>query len=209
MNSLLPDVLLNRRWIRRMRPFRHVIAEHVFTADYYTQLSSAFYTVLRQGLSEGGDSRRLTPLRTGDDAYGLTFTDNDTGPFSIFMSSEWRRLIAAICGISATKYVHAGLHHHKRGSKDGQVHNDLNPGWFLDREASPNRSDSMCSALYCDYTTGTVGGLRSPLTLSVVPVQVVRAVTVIVYLSNPPWHSGDGGKQDFIPMLATPVPLQL
>jgi hypothetical protein len=125
-------------------------------------------------------------MARGSEAFGLNFTSNIEGAFRLFVTREWHDMLASLFGVQASGHVNAGIHHHRIGSEDGRVHNDLNPGWF----AGPPTRDgvTVSDGKFCHYTTGTVAysGLQ--------PIEVIRAVALIFYLCNPSWRDGQGGE---------------
>jgi hypothetical protein len=47
--TTIASVLVNRRWMWRIDPFRHVVAQDVFEPDSYQYLEAAFKTLFRAG----------------------------------------------------------------------------------------------------------------------------------------------------------------
>ena len=185
-NIPLAHVIGQRRWRVCTDPFPHVLAYDVFTPEFYTALDRAFGELLARGLSEGHDPTCFSRNIKNYDAYATTFGDIMPGPFNVLVSRPWHDMIANIMGVQATGDVNGGFHHHAKGSKSGEVHNDLNPGWFIDNP-DPFAVNLSRSEL-CSYSTGetTAPGIRKH--------QTVRAVAVLFYLHNPPWRPGDGGE---------------
>ena len=174
----LAVLLRSRRWLRRSQPFPHVVATDVFTPAVYSELEADF----RTRLVEGAFSNNMP----GYDALGVELDAVCDGPFGLFVTRQWHDLIAAITGVNATGQISGGLHHHRIGSANSAVHNDLNPGWFADVE----REDGIVVATrnLCAYSTG------EPAQENVCCNEVMRAVAVLFYLGNPPWSPGDGGE---------------
>lgn len=171
------DVIANRRWLRRSDPFPHVVADRVFTTDFYNELARA--------VAELVDSGKLAPLERHD-IFGRTLTSETRGPLTFFLSRGWADLLARVFAVSATGFVNCGVHHHAIGSSNGFPHNDVNPGWFIDEAAAdgvvlpqPDR---------CVYTSG------QRLDPSAEPVQMVRSVAMLFYVGNGSWQDGDGGE---------------
>jgi hypothetical protein len=181
----LAEIIRNRSWIRNSRPFPHVIAHNVFTVDFYRTLHQAFGRVLARGVSEGRATGRLSRNIVGYDAYGLSL-DGRHPEFAIFLSRAWHDVLAGLFDVEATGHINCGLHHHAPGSKDGWVHNDLNPGWFAELPTK----DGIVPARHglCNYTDGT---RARP---DILVTRVVRAVAMIFYLGNgPSWTGIEGG----------------
>ena len=65
------------------------------------------------------------------------------------------------------------------------MHNDLNPGWFVDYESGDGIN--VVRHEICSYTHGDI------FVEGVAPKETVRAVVMLFYLNNPSWHPGDGG----------------
>ena len=184
--GFLASVLNQRRWQVCTRPFPHIVARDVFTPDFYAELDSAFGGFLERGLSEDHDPARLSRNIRNYDAYSVSFAYDMPKPFQLFISREWHDMLARLAGVPATTDVSGGFHHHLRGSRSGEVHNDLNPGWFVD--AAPNGAVNLTRNDLCDYTTGHRRDPRTPTH------QAVRAVAVLFYLQNAHWREGDGGE---------------
>jgi hypothetical protein len=162
------------------------VAHDVFTPEFYAELERSFGALLARGLAEGHDPYRFSRSIRNYDAYSVNFGPYIPAPLDIFMSDEWHDMLAGVTGIRVTRDLNGGFHHHLRGSRSGSVHNDLNPGWFLNvaGESRVNISrDDLCS-----YSTGSVHqqNLRTH--------ETVRALAVLFFLHNPQWHPGDGGE---------------
>jgi hypothetical protein len=128
----LSKVLSNRRWLKRLYPFPHVVAREVFVAAAYQELEAAFQKIFAGGLSNQAGADQFAPCESGYDAYSLGFTPQLSGPLRIFLSPSWVELLARLTDTTHTGEVNGGLHYHKVGSRNGKVHNDLNPGWFAE-----------------------------------------------------------------------------
>jgi hypothetical protein len=182
----LSELIACRRWWRRSDPFPHIVARDVFAVDYYRSLERAFRALLARGLSESADARRFSRTMRNYDVYSLNLTSKIEGPLRIFRSRAWHDLLSSLTGVAVTGDVNGGFHHHAVGSKSGHLHNDFNPGWFVDRPASDGVN--LARQDLCSYLHGTA------LAPSVVPRCVVRAVATLFYLANPGWKPGDGGE---------------
>jgi hypothetical protein len=187
MKLTLHDILANRQWLRCKEPFLHFTAQNVFVEPVYRSLEAMFQRILSRGLGRTSDDNlRLTRNISDYDAYSLSFPPDLSGPLRIFISRPWHDMVANLTGVNATRDIHGGLHHHAIGSASGRIHNDLNPGWFVDRynDAGINAADWSL----CNYRTGDTYGS------GLVPRATVRAAAMLFYLNNPPWSQGDGGE---------------
>jgi len=185
-NIPLDRIVQQRRWQVRTEPFPHVIAYEVFTPAFYNWLDHAYGELLARGLSQQHDPTRFSRNIKNYDAYSTTFSDITPEAMAVFVSREWHDMLASIMGVRATGDVNGGFHHHVKGSKSGQVHNDLNPGWFVDNP-NPFVVNLSCNDL-CTYSTGKTN--REDVRVH----PTVRAVALLFYLHNPPWRFGDGGE---------------
>jgi hypothetical protein len=176
----LPQVLSNRRWVRRTAPFPHVIARDVFEPKFYADLERHVAEIRRD------NPAAFTRNMVSYDATSANIADHLNGPLGVFMSREWHDLIERIGGVRATGDVHASLHHHEPGSATGWPHNDLNPAWF---EGDPPAPDEIRAPtpLRVEYQKG-------PRFEGVVARETMRAVSLLFYLDNPIWKPGDGGE---------------
>lgn len=181
----LAGVLGDRAWLRRTEPFPHVVAHDVFTGACYARLAGALRSLLARGLSERPDPRRFARNIPGYDSYGMGFPADAPEPVGLFLSPEWRDLVAGLFGVPRTPYVFAGAHHHAPGSADGFVHNDLNPVWFVRSAHGETRTPEPER---CAYKDGA-----GPLA-DAEKIEVVRGVAVLFFLLNDGWRRGDGGE---------------
>jgi 2OG-Fe(II) oxygenase superfamily len=179
-------VLQYRRWQCCTRPFVHYIARDAFVPQFYAELDAAFAELMNRGLSEHHDPARFSRNISNYDAYSMLFDWNMPEPFRLFISREWHDMLAQLTDIPATGDVTGGFHHHRSGSESGQIHNDLNPGWFVDTQ-DPGKVNLSRNDL-CDYSSGKVHGTGYQVHES------VRALAVLMYLHNPSWHEDDGGE---------------
>jgi Rps23 Pro-64 3,4-dihydroxylase Tpa1-like proline 4-hydroxylase len=175
----------------------HFVCRDLFTPEFYARLDQAFGEVLDRGLAEDQDPTRFSRSIKNYDAYSMNFHQAMPEPFHIFISWEWHDMLANLGGVRATRDINGGFHHHLQGSKSGQVHNDLNPGWFLD---NPNPSGiNLSQSNLCDYSTGCVysEGLQVH--------ETVRALACLIFLHNPPWRAGDGGETGLYSYASQPI----
>lgn len=176
-SDALLGLLGSPRWLRRPRPFPHVLAYNVFTPDAYRELDRAFGELMTSIVD--------TPYLEGHDVYGATIAVEHAAEFHPLLTRSWHDLLAAMFDVAATGHVACGLHHHIVGGADGFPHNDLNPGWFA---ADPGPGEvELSDPRVVEYTTGAV---RRP---GAEPREVVRAVAAIFFLHNGDWSPGDGG----------------
>jgi hypothetical protein len=180
------EVIANRKWWYRLDPFPHFVAGEVFAEQFAAALQDAFGELLARGCSEHYEDARLSHNMQHSDAYGWDFPADIDGPLGFFYSSAWLDVLMRITGIEATRDVNAALHHHPPGSAHGRVHRDLNIGWFSDQP----RADGVnpMDLRRCSYTNGRQFAPDAQ------PRQTVRAATMIYFLANSTWRSGDGGE---------------
>jgi len=176
----LEQLLANRRWVRRRKPFPHVVAADVFVPSFYRELEQHFRRIERD------QPQAFARNMPGYDASGLDIGQHLDGPLALFASREWHDMIERVAGVGATGDVNASLHHHDPGSQSGWPHNDLNPVWFAGEPAGPE--DVVLSS------TGDVAYQTGPTRPGAPARNVIRAVSLLFYLANPPWQPGDGGE---------------
>jgi hypothetical protein len=185
----LDELLENRRWVRRVRPFPHVYAREVFTYAFYRQLHDEFERIERE------QPEVFQRNMVGYDASGTAISRFRDGPLGVFVSREWHDLIAGVAGVRATGDVNAALHHHDPGGDSGWPHNDLNPAWFGGPAPGPDeiRFENVDGVALHD-------GARPP---GVEARENIRAVSLLFYLGNPDWEPGDGGETGLFSDVAT------
>ncbi len=194
MNGILHDVLDGRRWRLRDYPFPHLWAESVFCRTRYEEMVAEFRTFL----TAGGGLGFQRNMR-GYDATGHGFQPGYHGAFDVFFALEFRDTLSHIFETPVTCDINAALHHHEPGAASGQVHNDLNPGWFLRKPSSDGAEVNLADSVRCSYRYGTTS---EP---ALETVERIRAVAVLYYLDNGPWFPGRGGETGLYPDVTTPV----
>jgi 2OG-Fe(II) oxygenase superfamily len=152
---------------------------------------------MARGLSKQHDPNRFSRNIRNYDAYSMVFSRNLPEPFRVFISREWHDMLAQLADIPATGDVTDGFHHHRKGSESGKIHNDLNPGWFVD-SAYPGDVNLSCEDL-CEYNTGRSNGSGYNVHESVL------ALAVLFCLHNAPWDSNDGGETGLYETYSQPV----
>lgn len=182
----LQDVLVDQEWSMVSAPFKHLLAQEVFTPEYFGRLEHNFRWLLAKGLSDNSDHNRLSRNMSGYDAYGYCFPNSECGPFELFFGQEWHDLFARLFNVKTTGDIQVCLHHHRTGSLSGSIHNDLNPSWF------PNRAPGTINV-----ATDVHSRPNSPGEPGNKLRQVMRAISIILFLNNGPWEPGDGGETGF------------
>jgi hypothetical protein len=184
----LGEILLNRRWNRRLEPFPHVVARDVFIPSVVDELAVGLKEVLEvgQGVSHFG----------WYDALGWSFRKDTDWPLRLFLTPEWHDLVSATMGITCTGHVSGGIHSHAIGSADGTIHHDLNPVYFP--ETDDGGPVHVVAPDEVDYMSGEV---RAP---GVTAHRVVRAIALLYYVGNEEWRPGDGGATGLYGQSGTP-----
>lgn len=193
----LEKILSGRSFRQRVSPFPHIVGEDVLAPGVYREVEAAFRAELRAGLSDTPGDGRFARTVPGYGAYVKPLLPAVTGPLALFVSRAWHDMLAALWDVEATLDMDAALHHHPVGSGDGWVHNDLNPGWFVDRP----RADgvNVSDPALCDHQHGTAA-VHAGL-----PRETVRAAALLFYLANDPWSPGDGGETGLYSSARSPV----
>lgn len=173
---LLADLLAHRRWWVIDTPVRHLRAENVFTNTVYDSIVATF----RERMTRGDLTRSIA----GYDASAAAVTTANAGGFAVFLTQAWHDTIASLLGVAATGDIIATLHHHAAGSTTGTVHNDLNPGWFPQRDAH-DTSVQVHDPVACNYRTGESR-------TGIATVQRTRAISLLYYFDTPAEVVGGG-----------------
>ena len=144
------DIVANRRWLSRAKPFPHVVVDNLFADGFYRALEHQFLEMLRrrpQALpSPGRDGRD----RGQQDMYAMMLPPNIGGPLAIFLSKEWHDTLAGLFAVPATGDIECLLHSHPVGSGHGWIHNDL---WAqaLESDAPDQRRKTVRAAAVLFY----------------------------------------------------------
>ncbi|HXN60447.1 MAG TPA: 2OG-Fe(II) oxygenase family protein [Acidimicrobiales bacterium] len=173
----LSEIVDNRRWRRRLKPFPHFVVPNLFVPSVAEEIEKAARKIID---GEGMD------VIARYDASGWGFPSDIDWPLRLFVTEEWCDLVSRAVGVDTVPYVSAGLHHHDVGGENGRPHNDLNPVYFADVDPR----DGMVSL------RGDLVDLKSGRRLqeNMPVIRHVRAVSILYYTANPPWHRGDGGQ---------------
>ena len=193
----LSSILAHRRWHFAERPFPHFHVQNVFTAKCYQAIELDFVSLFDKGLSDQPDADRLSRNMPGSDAFGWNLPPGIDGPLATFYDQRWHDLLAKLTGVQATGDVSGAVHFHRPGSQMGHIHRDLGVGWFPGKgwTGVVNPADrTRCSYIYGDV-----------LQPGIEVHEAVRAVTMIFYVSNPPWSKGDGGETGLYRFATDPV----
>jgi hypothetical protein len=172
----LDDIVANRNWRVRRKPFRHVHVQDVFIPSVAEEINSAVHKIL--------ENERLSAIARYD-ALGWGFSPDCDWPLRLFTTDAWRNLIAGVLNVETIPYVSGGIHHHEVGGESGQPHCDLNPVYFA--EATPRDGMVTLRGDLVDQKSGEI--LNEAPTVR----RTVRAVSILYYTANPPWNIGDGG----------------
>lgn len=176
----LPALLAHRRWVRRTDPFPHVVAQNVFTPEFYAAMHEQYLAFER--MNPGLFQRSLGNY----DATAVDLRQVQDGPLGVFLSRPWHDLMAGLFGVQATGDVSGNLHHHDPHSQSGWPHADFCPGWFPG--PPPGTDEIRLSANdIVDYRKG-------PVRSGIEARETIRAVSLLFYLGNPDWTPGDGGE---------------
>jgi len=195
--SDLALLIANKEWPVFDRPFPHCISLNVFVQDFYERIEASFRSILARGLAERPSPRQFSRTFASYDAYGAEIPLDLQNPLRVFVSRAWHDMLADVFKVRSTGDIAAGLHHHEVGSANGQVHNDLNPGWFVGHARQGDVNISNLNV--CNYKYGECRGK------GIIARETVRAVAMLFYVNNPPWHLGDGGETGLYETLRDPV----
>lgn len=186
----LTEVLNNKRWVKHNRPFDYVTAANVFSEPFYNSLVGAFKSyadLIDDPNSEAPNNDRFTMNKNGYDAYTLNIGQKSNKIFHFFFSEEWHDLLASLYNTDSNGFITLSLHYHKTGSRNGWIHNDLNPGWYIEN----GKRIKTTSPSECNYKTGDT------YTAGAGSTEGVRALTMIFYLNNEQKTLADGGGTAF------------
>ena len=184
----MAQLLERRPWVLCDDPFPHIRAVSVFTTAIHRELAAAFDTILSGRKLASWPQARFSRNMPGYDASAVDFDRLVGWPFSLFVSRPWHDLFARLFAVDAIRCVSGGLHHHAAGSRDGFIHNDLNPGWFVDTGGGEEEVIIPRGDL-CNYRNGATS-----VNANVIPRETVRGIAIIYYLNNPEWCALDGGE---------------
>lgn len=168
------DLLAHRYWVRRALPFPHIYARDVFTPDFYRRLTGEVERVRRD--SPQLFSPRDAEEQPGTAAVGLSQLRD--GPLAVFLSREWRDMIANVAGVGVAD-VTAALLTDPPGSPGTAPGNGYGPVWFPGDELAPDERRIDDNPLWSAAPGGREG---------------MRVLSATFYLGDTAWQPGDGGE---------------
>jgi hypothetical protein len=193
----LSTILANRRWWMKSSPWPHLVAENVLEPGFFAEIEKQFRSILDRGFGKPDDETRFSRNMPNSDAYGWNLPPDVGGPLALFYSRAWHDMLVATTGVSSTLDVNAALHHHQVGSANGSVHRDVGIGWFSDQPRADGINPMDLSR--CSYVSGQSPEKEMPVR------EVVRSLTLIFYLCNPDWRSGEGGETGLYERASDPL----
>lgn len=174
MNKALNKILSKPDWKINTFPFPHIFTQNVFIRQQYQKLcfdfNSRFSSVMIS--RERNSEAKL---------FTVDILEKPMDSLGCFVNPEWIRIIANLFGVPVTTYINMGLHYHSIGSPSTWVHNDLNPGWFIE-----THDEISFVSRYCNYKNGN----SSP---HLKKLKVIRSIAMIYYLDNPRIDEISGG----------------
>jgi hypothetical protein len=169
----LVEIVNNQRWMKRLRPFPHVVVPDLFVPSVAEEIHYAVRKII--------DDTTMNRI-SNYDASGSGLSPDTDWPLRLFLTPGWRELVSGALDVETVPFVNAGVHHHAEGGKSGTPHNDLNPVYFADSE--PRDGIVATRDELVDLKSGRVHKAGTPV------VRHVRAVSIIYYTANPEWHPG-------------------
>ncbi|MBH0778568.1 2OG-Fe(II) oxygenase [Nocardia bovistercoris] len=97
------ELFAHRRWVRRTRPFPHVYARDVFTADFYGRLVAEY--------------ARVHAEEYGHEHGGIPLADLRDGPLALFTTAEWRALVTGVTGVTEAGDIEGSVREHPAGAR--------------------------------------------------------------------------------------------
>ncbi len=178
----------NGDWFEYKIPFRHFRAENVLDAETYSRISKNFVAVQHGDIKgKNGDVYRLEKLSQNYDALMLGMNEELKNLFEPFFSVDFLTSIAEFLKVPFNFEIDGGLHSNLVNSGTGWIHNDFCNCWF-DKNFVREGNLTFPRRDMCDYFTGQQYSEKAK------PVKFVRAATLIFYLCNGDWTTGDGGE---------------
>jgi hypothetical protein len=167
-----------------MEPYPHVTVSNVFIPEFYSVLSSAYVDYVKEIFFKFKTAKKELKPYGETDTYIFRINHLSPSGLHVFMSNEWHVKLSSLFEIPFTKDINIAVHYHDKGSKNGSIHNDLNPGWFIETN---NDEINIADTMKCDYKTGElkVEGIRAK--------QTIRSLAMIFYLNNPNTADMSGG----------------
>lgn len=165
-------------------PFPHIVIDNIFNPETYASLEQIFQENFSRGLSESlSDVGKFHPFDIEYDGYVLTPPSRyrDKAPLSVFYSVAWNMFFSRLFKQPTTFETSLAFHHHPPGDSTGFVHHDFVDKYF---DMRARRSNMVIPS-----DTAVAQALPPHFFL-----REKRIISILFYLANPPWQSGDGGE---------------
>ncbi len=175
------------QWQEYALPFRHFSASNVFDSETYKQLSHQFTLILEMTAGKREGAYKMRPAQGSNDGLILGLTEKLATAFSPLFTEAWLRSLAELAGLKFLPRIEGALHSNPQGSRTGWIHTDCCSAWF-DESNSKAEELMLPPRRRCNYFTGKA---KAP---DAKPTEYIRAATMIFYLCNDGWESGDGGE---------------
>jgi len=175
------------QWREHSLPFRHFSATDVFDSKTYKELSHQFTLILETTAGKREGAYKMRPALGNSDGLILGLTDKLASAFSPLFTEAWLRPLAEQLDLKFLPRVEGALHSNPQGSRTGWIHTDCCSAWF-DESNSKAEELILPPRGRCNYFTGKA---KVP---DAKPIEYIRAATMIFYLCNDGWESGDGGE---------------
>ena len=180
-NNIL-DIITNKSKDIIDKPFKYIILDNFFDENIYTGLCEYFDNIKNKGLSEAWAPIKKLSKFNYYDAYMHLLSPKLEYPMKVFYSQEFKNHISDMFDIKLTNDVNVVIHHHKKMSENGWVHDDYNPVGFIDDPLENGINPFKCN---CDHELGHGNDWTK---------EVIRSIAILYYFNNESWSEGDGGE---------------
>lgn len=157
-------------------PFKHIIADNLFSDTFYKFLCKAFDRRLERGLSEDYNKNKFWKFGHYD-AYCYNLKPEKDDCSHPFYTLEWQKWVNNFFDLKLNKSMLAEFHHHLPNSKKGYIHNDYDISSFI-REPLANGVNPHRHKI--DYRGRTEGA----------DIYCVRSIAMLYYFNNPDFMDG-------------------
>jgi hypothetical protein len=168
-------------------PFRHFRGMNVLPRSQFSTLESEFQKILESSELDPSGKYRMSRGAANYDAFMLPMDTTLASKFYPLFSESFIGSLHDLIGLPFLNRIDGAVHSSPQGSRTGWIHTDHCSAWF-DKSVETHGDFQFPDRNRVTYFDGRLKAQGA------LPVEYVRAATMIFYCCNAGWKRGDGGE---------------